>query len=100
MSDDYLDICNRSDVEKLFAVQAGRIISTGMFESEAIYVPYFWSKGINGWADSEREEADSTTMTFTVCPEDVAEFPELKGKRQVVLQSKHLTGAALLVFEL
>ena len=59
----------------------GRITSPGKFEGEALYVPYFWEKGLSGWYDDEEDG----NYVFFVMPEDREQFPELKQLRRVVL---------------
>jgi hypothetical protein len=51
----------------------------GKFEQEPRYVPYYWDIYLNGFADDD----DGEVLTFNVESEDVAMFPELKGKKTV-----------------
>ena len=82
--DDTADLMNtRSDIEALFELDAkGVITSPGKFEGEPAYVPYYWDKGLDGWAD---DEPDDYSYLFYVTKEDVNEFPELAGKDRVVV---------------
>ena len=74
----------RADIERDYAVVDGIITSPGKFESEAIYVPYFWDAYLNGGADRD----DGTVLGFDVTPEDKQQFPELKGRRTVKLYQR------------
>lgn len=72
---------NRADVESRFAIEAGRIIhdsrsdSYSTYVGQPSYVPYFWHKHLEGWAD----DYDGDDPVFVVLPEDLHEFPELTG---------------------
>jgi len=57
------------------------IVSPGKFEGEARYVPYFWDLYMQGGAS----EDDGEHLYFDVEPEDVEAFPELKGRKRVIL---------------
>lgn len=72
----------RSEILTTYLIQNERIVSPGKFEQEALYVPYFWDKGLDGWADAE---ADNGDFIFIVMPEDAVEFPELRAKKAVRL---------------
>ena len=72
----------RDEVLEGLVLQGERVASPGKFEGEMAYVPYFWEKGLDGWADAE---ADNGDFIFVVMPEDYAEFPELRGKKGVRL---------------
>lgn len=72
----------RSEILETFLIQNERIATPGKFEKEALYVPYFWDKGLDGWADAE---ADNGDFIFIVMPEDFAEFPELRYKKAIRL---------------
>ncbi len=50
------------------------------FESEMPYVPFFWDDYLNGGGDDDGER-----LKFKVTKQDRNIFPELKGKRTVVL---------------
>jgi hypothetical protein len=74
----------RKDIEAEYDVLDGTINSPGKFEGEATYVPYFWDAYLNGGAD----EDDSDVLTFNVDDSDIAEFPELTGRKTVrILQT-------------
>ena len=71
----------REELLKDYKVQDGRILSPGKFEGEQVYVPYFWEKSLEGWADFEADD----DPVFLVMPEDRALFPELGGTRSLRL---------------
>jgi hypothetical protein len=68
---------NRAAVEEAYEIERGRITSPGKFEGQKLYVPYFWSKVLEGWQDDE--DADGTPV-FYVTSEDRTEFPEIHPK--------------------
>lgn len=72
----------RSEILETFLITNECIVTPGKFEREALYVPYFWDKGLDGWADAE---ADNGDFIFIVMPEDFSEFPELRSKKAVRL---------------
>jgi hypothetical protein len=64
----------RDDVLRNYRVDGEGIIrSPGKFEAESVYVPYFWNKYLNGFAD----EDEGGVLGFKVTSGDRAEFPEL-----------------------
>jgi hypothetical protein len=65
----------RSEIEATYQVGNGRITSPGKFEGQPIWVPYFWDKALEGWADDEA----GNDPVFLVMPEDCLLFPELRG---------------------
>lgn len=71
----------RQEIERDYRVHDGRIVSSGMFEGEMVYVPYFWEAYLNGMADRD----DGHVLGFDLTAEDKAMFPELKGRRTVRL---------------
>ena len=71
----------RQQIEAEYTVVDGVIQDPGKFESEPVYVPYFWEFYLDGCAD----EDDGDVLTFDVDAEDRAQFPELVGVRQVFL---------------
>ena len=79
------EIRTRQDVEDFFDVEDGVIASPGKFEREAVYVPYFWEKGLDGWAD---DEPDDSTYVFYIVPEDKAEFPELGNRTMIAIRTR------------
>lgn len=80
------DLRTRADVEEMFKLDpSGTILNSGKFEGELAYVPYFWEKGLDGWAD---DEPDTTTFMFYTTPEDIKEFPELRGKDRVLIRER------------
>jgi len=82
MEDVFNAMNTRADIEAAFDVVDGRITTRGKFEGEAAYVPYFWEKGLDGWAD---DEPDELSYLFYTTQEDHEEFPELIGKDRVVV---------------
>lgn len=82
MEDVFNNMNTRADVESAFDVVDGKITTSGKFEGEAAYVPYYWEKGLDGWAD---DEPDEVSYMFYVTKEDLSEFPELAGKDRVVV---------------
>lgn len=72
----------REEVLKEFVLSGERITSPGKYEGQLIFIPYFWEKGLDGWADAE---ADNGDYIFLVMPEDKAEFPELGGQKTLRL---------------
>jgi hypothetical protein len=80
------EIRTRRDVENYFDLDLRGIITTpGKFQGELVYVPYFWEKGLDGWADDEL--GDEGYLFFTT-PEDAKEFPELRGKDRVIVRER------------
>jgi len=69
-------------IEGAFEIdKEGTITTPGKFEGESRYVPYYWEKALDGWADLE----DDNRYVFYVFPEDVKEFPELAKKKDVTI---------------
>ena len=52
---------------------AGVITSLGKFEREMLYVPYFWSHGLEGFYS----EDTGSVYFFEIGPEDRTLFPEI-----------------------
>jgi hypothetical protein len=75
------DLDSRAAVEAAYKIENGVITDPGQMENNAIYVPYFWDKGLNGFSDQDDGEA----IGFSVTEEDIKEFPELKDREMVVL---------------
>lgn len=65
-------------------VEGGRIRSPGAFEGEAVYVPFFWEKALDGWGDHEDDEGG---IHFLLMPDDRRLWPELGTKRVIRLIS-------------
>ena len=65
----------RREIEDLYCIKDGIIRSPGEFQGEALYMPHFWTRFMDGGAD---EDDDSDLVCCTVNLEDVIEFPELK----------------------
>jgi hypothetical protein len=74
----------RADIERDYTLENGIIRTPGMFEGEALYVPYFWDAFMNGCADRD----DGAVLGFDVTQEDKAQFPELKRRRTVKLYQR------------
>jgi hypothetical protein len=74
----------REQIEKDYVVEKGRIKSPGMFEGEAVYVPYFWEAFLDGCADRD----DGNVLGFYIMAEDKVMFPELKRRRMVKLYQR------------
>ena len=62
----------------------GVIQTSGPFEGEMLYVPYYWEVGMNGCADRD----DGTILGFDITAEDKEQFPELKSRRTVKLYQR------------
>jgi hypothetical protein len=58
----------------------GVIHSPGKFEGEMLYVPYFWEKAMEGFADRD----DGKVYQFDIQPVERKMFPELGTKRRTV----------------
>jgi hypothetical protein len=73
--------------------ESGRIKSPGKFESEMIYVPYFWQLTLEDSADEEQwDEVERVTYIFNFNERSVDDdanlfevFPELKGVKRIEL---------------
>lgn len=75
---------NRKDIEANYHIENGIIKTPGQFESESLYVPYFWDAYLNGMADRD----DGKTISFDLTKEDKTMFPELKGRRTIKLYQR------------
>jgi hypothetical protein len=83
MEDTANNMNTRSDIEALLELDVnGVIITPGKFEGSPAYVPYYWDKGLDGWAD---DEPDEVSYLFYITKEDINEFPELSCKDRVVV---------------
>lgn len=70
-----------SEQKRYYAYQ--KIVQApGRFENEKPHVPYFWEAYLDGLADSD----DGDVIAFRVTPEDVAIFPELRGRAWVKIR--------------
>lgn len=74
------DILEHYDVD-----ENGFITSPGKFESEMIYVPYFYDLLMHGASDETIYSSDGTIFKdiFNITSEDIQIFPELKGVQQI-----------------
>lgn len=73
----------REEILKEYSVNAvGLITNPGKFEGEPLYAPYFWDAFLNGCWD---DELDGGTLVYNIIADDIKEFPELKGAKQVWL---------------
>ena len=66
----------RREIEDLYRIEDGIIRSPGEFQGQAIYMPHFWDRVMDGGADEDVDGSDLACCTVTL--EDVLEFPELK----------------------
>lgn len=64
-------------------VEGGRIRSPGKYEGEPVYVPFFWEKALDGWADDQDKDGG---VIFIVMPEERRAWPELGSKRVIGLR--------------
>jgi len=69
----------RNEILEKYTVENGKIKSLGKFEGEKIYAPYFYNLMLCG----EGKENGGNNIYFEILPEDIKEFPELKGKKIV-----------------
>lgn len=58
----------------------------GKFEAEAIWVPYFWELSMHGGGDEEVISPEGTYVIMEIRPEDLAQFPELRGSKSIMLK--------------
>ena len=65
----------RREIEDLFRIEAGIICSAGEFQGQALYIPHFWDRFMDGGADEDVDDSELVCCTVTL--EDVIEFPEL-----------------------
>lgn len=65
---------SRAELEKDYKVVGGLIKSPGKFESECIFVPFYWKLALEGGADSD----DGTDFIFNIDASDVEMWPELQ----------------------
>jgi len=65
----------RHEIEDLFRIEDGIIRSPGEFQGQALYLPHFWDRFMDGGADEDVDDSDLVSCTVTV--EDAMEFPEL-----------------------
>ncbi len=70
----------RAELEQTYTVQGNRIVSPGKFEAENIWAPYFWDVAMDGGAEEITTPHNPHPISrMTIEPEDVRQFPELKG---------------------
>ena len=65
-----------------YEVQDGMIRTPGRFGGQALYVPYFWKKYLDGNA----HEVDKDSVQFSVEEIDRIQFPELGARSTVRLR--------------
>jgi hypothetical protein len=53
----------------------------GKFEGEPEYVPDFWARAMEGFADSH----ENGVLSFTITEEDVQRYPELVAGQKLLL---------------
>lgn len=70
---------------KHFTMRDGKIIGPGRFQGEPLWVAYFWSLAMDGWADLERVHNGITVYTFDLTDEDRSMFEDLGGKLTISL---------------
>jgi len=71
----------RKEIEAEYTIEDGVIQNLGKFENEPAYVVYFWNAYLDGCADDD----DGDVLTFDIGDDDIKEFPELAGYKQVFL---------------
>ena len=79
----------REQILKDYAVNVehGIIESPGKFEGEMIYAPYFYDLCINGFSEDARYDDEYRQIDiFTICADDVQQFPELAGLEGCTLE--------------
>jgi hypothetical protein len=64
----------RREIEEIFRVEDGIIRSAGEFEGQALCMPHFWTRFMDGGADQHVDDSELGCCTVTF--EDVIEFPE------------------------
>lgn len=69
----------RYDVLKQYETTDGVIKTSGPFQGQALYVPYFWCRYLAGHAN----EVGDDVVQFTVHGDDRTQFPEL-GSRGII----------------
>ena len=77
----------RTDIEKDYFVDDEGVIRTpGKFETEMVYVPYFWDMILNGVEDRYYFNENNVPVSeFVITEDDIREFPELDGVHIVSL---------------
>ena len=73
----------REDILKQYEVKNGRIATSGKFENEPIFAPYFYEEWLNGGGNDH--DTDDTSTVFYIELADLEEFPELEGCDRVYL---------------
>lgn len=77
----------RADIEVEHTIINGIIRSPGKFEGSPVYVPYFWTLGLDG-GDDDREgglEGEPYVSIFHITDEERMLWPELTGVTQLRL---------------
>lgn len=73
---------DRHQIEQMYSIDDnGFIQSAGVFQGQPRYVPYFVYLYLSGVRDKETVGA----IYFQVRAEDIAQFPELRGRNEVRL---------------
>lgn len=75
----------RHDIGSLYHIVNGIIYTRGEFYLEREYIPYFWSKYIEGKSRyrNTRDSWGNKWYVFTVSEKDCEIFPELKAIKHV-----------------
>jgi len=69
-------------VRKEYSVNTkGNITNSGKFESEPLYIAYYWEKGLLGFHDGDHDKAG---FRFVITKDDRDLFPEIPTKRRVI----------------
>lgn len=71
----------RDEIIHFYKVENGLIRSPGKFEDCPVWAPYYWDRGLAGFADDH----DGRRSTFTVADHEREMFPELTNARHVHL---------------
>ena len=79
----------RKEIETQYKTnERGLITSPGKFENEMIYVPYFYDFILDGCSDETEDDEGGTPIDyFDITPEDLGQFPELKGIKRISIQT-------------
>ena len=76
----------KQEILKMYDSKDGYITSPGKFESEPLYVVYFWDFAMCcGEDETIYNEDDTITSKFIVTDDDRKHFPELKDVKEVFL---------------
>jgi len=73
----------RTEIINDYQVDSNGVIRRpGKFEGEPLYVPYFWERGTEGFADLD----ENGVFGFEVLNADTVIFPELEGINTLALE--------------